>query len=91
MPDLEYVRIKISDIPDKFFTEYNLGGRDRDGWIYLKFGRAVMGFPKLVSWPMIFFVPASSLKDSMKQPPRRASGTTNGVPSNSASSSTTLA
>ncbi len=24
MPDLEYVRIKISDILDKFFAEYNL-------------------------------------------------------------------
>ncbi len=31
MPDPEYVRIKISDTPDKFFTEYNLGGRDRKG------------------------------------------------------------
>jgi hypothetical protein len=91
MPNPEYVRIKILDIPDKFFTEYNLGGSDRKGWIYLKFGRVVMGFPKLVSLPMIFFVPTSSLKDSMKQPPRRASGTTNGVPSNSASLLTTLA
>jgi hypothetical protein len=91
MPDLEYVCIKISDIPDKFLMEYNLGVCDRKGWIYLKFGRAVMGFPKLVSWPKIFFVPASSLKDSMKQPPCRVSGATNGIPSNSASSLMTLA
>ncbi len=36
MPDPEYVHIKISDIPDKFFTEYNLGGRDRKDWIYFE-------------------------------------------------------
>jgi hypothetical protein len=91
MPDPEYVRIKISDIPDKFFTESTLVAVTAMAGSILKTGRAVMGFPKLVSWPMIFFVPASSLKDSMKQPPHRASGATNGVPSNSASSLTTLA
>ncbi len=31
MPEPEYVRIKISEIPDKFFTEYNLSGCDRNG------------------------------------------------------------
>jgi hypothetical protein len=33
MPDPKYVRIKISDILDEFFTEYNLGGHDPKGWI----------------------------------------------------------
>ncbi len=36
MLDPEYVHIKISDIPDKFFTEYNLGGHDREGLIYFE-------------------------------------------------------
>jgi hypothetical protein len=33
MPDPEYVRIKILDIPEEFIEEYNLTNRDRDGWI----------------------------------------------------------
>jgi hypothetical protein len=31
MPDPEYVRIKISDIPAEFIEEYNFTGKDRDG------------------------------------------------------------
>jgi hypothetical protein len=46
MPDPEYVRIKISDIPDKFFTEYNLGGRDRDGWIYFEIRKGCYELPQ---------------------------------------------
>jgi hypothetical protein len=46
MPDPEYVRIKISDIPDKFFTEYNLGGCDRDGWIYFEIRKSCYGLPQ---------------------------------------------
>jgi hypothetical protein len=45
-PDLEYVRIKISDIPDKFFTEYNLGGRDREGWIYFEIWKGCYRLPQ---------------------------------------------
>jgi hypothetical protein len=33
MPDLEYVCIKISDIPDEFIDKYKLTGQDCDGWI----------------------------------------------------------
>ncbi len=32
MPELEYVCI-LSNIPEEFIKEYNLIGRDRDGWI----------------------------------------------------------
>jgi hypothetical protein len=46
MPDPEYVRIKISDILDKFFTEYNLGGRDRNGWIYFEIWKGCYGLPQ---------------------------------------------
>jgi hypothetical protein len=36
MPDPEYIRIKVTDIPEEFIEEYNLAGWDRDGWIYFK-------------------------------------------------------
>jgi hypothetical protein len=45
MPDLEYLCIKISDIPDKFFTEFNLGGRDHEGWIYFGIWKGCFGLP----------------------------------------------
>ena len=32
----EYVRIKLSDILDKFALEYNLLSYARDGWVYFK-------------------------------------------------------
>ncbi len=36
MPDPEYVRIKIADIPAEFIEEYKLQGPNHDGWIYFK-------------------------------------------------------
>ncbi len=46
MPDKEYVRIKLSDILEEFVTEYNLAGKDRDGWIYFEIGRGCYGLPQ---------------------------------------------
>jgi hypothetical protein len=46
MPDPEYVRIKLTDIPDDFIVEYNLLGRDRDGWIYFEIRRGCYGLPQ---------------------------------------------
>jgi hypothetical protein len=46
MPNSEYVCIKISDIPDEFFMEYNLGGRDRKGWIYFEIRKGHYGLPQ---------------------------------------------
>ena len=46
MKDPEYVRIKVSDIPDKFIKEYNLQGRDRDIWIYFEIRRGCYGLPQ---------------------------------------------
>jgi hypothetical protein len=35
MVDSEYVRIKITDIPEEFILEYDLAGKeDHNGWIY---------------------------------------------------------
>jgi hypothetical protein len=46
MPDPEYVRIKITDIPEEFIEEYKLAGTDRDGWIYFKIRRGCYGLPQ---------------------------------------------
>jgi hypothetical protein len=85
MPDPEYVRIELSDIPDEFIKEYNLTGRDLDGWIYFEFVRDVMVFPKRASLPMIFFRLVLLPRGSMKQLPLLASGAISGVLCNSAS------
>ncbi len=90
MPDPEYVRIKISDIPAEFVEEYNLTGKDRDGWVYFEICRDVMVFPKLVSWPTIFFTSTSKPKATTKRLPLLVSGATNGDQSNSASLLMTL-
>jgi hypothetical protein len=37
MDDPEYVRIKITDIPEEFILEYGLAGlEDKNGWIYFE-------------------------------------------------------
>ncbi len=46
MPDPEYVRIKITDIPAEFIEEYKLAGTDRDGWIYFEIRRGCYGLPQ---------------------------------------------
>ena len=46
MPDPEYVRIKLSDIPEEFIKEYNLAGRDHDGWIYFEICQGCYGLPQ---------------------------------------------
>ena len=39
----EYVRIKLSDIPEEFALEYNLLSYARDGWVYFEIRRGVYG------------------------------------------------
>jgi hypothetical protein len=46
MLDLEYVRIKILDIPAEFIEEYNLTGKDRDGWICFEICQGCYGLPQ---------------------------------------------
>jgi hypothetical protein len=37
MVDPEYIRIKITDIPNKFILQYDLAVKeDRNGWIYFE-------------------------------------------------------
>jgi len=47
MKDPEYVRIKISDIPEEFILEYGLAGKeDKNGWIYFEIRRGCYGLPQ---------------------------------------------
>jgi hypothetical protein len=46
MPDPEYVRIKIADIPAEFIEEYNLQGHNRYGWIYFEICQGYYGLPQ---------------------------------------------
>jgi hypothetical protein len=85
MPDPEYVRIKIAVIPAEFIEEYNLQGCNCDGWIYFKICQGCYGFPRPAFLPKISTNPAFLLRDITRQTPSQASGTTNGVPSNSVS------
>ncbi len=47
MPDPEYVRIKISNIPAEFIEGYKLTGSDRDGWIYFEICQGCYGLPQV--------------------------------------------
>ena len=42
----EYVRFRLSDIPEKFFQDYNLLAYTRDGWVYFEILRGVYGLPE---------------------------------------------
>ena len=46
MKDPEYVRIKVSDILAELIEEYNLQGRDHNGWIYFEIHRGCYGLPQ---------------------------------------------
>ncbi len=47
MEDPEYVRIKITDIPEEFILEYGLAGKeDINGWIYFEIRRGCYGLPQ---------------------------------------------
>jgi hypothetical protein len=47
MVDPEYVRIKITDIPEEFILEYGLAGlEDKNGWIYFEIRRGCYGLPQ---------------------------------------------
>ncbi len=46
MPDPEYVRIKLSNIPEEFIKEYILPGRDCNGWIYFEIFQGCYGLPQ---------------------------------------------
>jgi len=42
----EYVRIKLTDIPEEFIAEYNLHQFVKDGWVYFEIRKGVYGLPQ---------------------------------------------
>lgn len=42
----EYIRIKISDIPQEFVDKYNLHKFAKDGWVYFEITKGVYGPPQ---------------------------------------------
>jgi hypothetical protein len=47
MEDPEYVRIKITDIPEEFILEYGLARKlDKNGWIYFEIRQGCYGLPQ---------------------------------------------
>ena len=45
MDKSEYVRIKLSDIPQELIEEYNLSKTAHSGWIYFEILRGCSGLP----------------------------------------------
>jgi hypothetical protein len=46
MPELEYICIKILDIPQEFINKYKLTDLNRDGWIYFEIRQGCYGLPQ---------------------------------------------
>ena len=42
----EYMRIKISDIPQEFIDEYDLTNHTCNGWVYLEIVKECYGLPQ---------------------------------------------
>jgi hypothetical protein len=86
MPDPEFVRIKIADILAELIEEYNLQGRNCDGWIYFEICQGCYGLPQALAFlPTISSDSTFLLSDIMRPTPPQASGATNGILSNSVS------
>ena len=47
MDRLEYVKIKINDIPTEFIEEYNLQAVTRNRWVYFKSSEGDMAYPRV--------------------------------------------
>lgn len=48
MPQLEYIQIKLSDIPDEIIKEYNLEVIAKDGCVYVEVNKGIYGLPQSV-------------------------------------------
>jgi hypothetical protein len=90
MPDPEYVRIKIADIWTEFIEDYKLQGCNRDGWIYFEICQGCFGLPQAGILANNLLRSCLLTERYYKANSSLASGTTNGIPSNSASLLTTL-
>jgi hypothetical protein len=85
MPDPEYVRIKSLTFRWNSLRSTTFKVTIVMGGSTLRFTRAIMAHPRPAFLPMISSNPTYLLKDITRPNPSQASGTTHGVPSNSAS------
>ena len=47
MDRFEYMKLKVSDLPEDFVTLYNLVSKvDKNGFVYLKIRRGMYGLPQ---------------------------------------------
>jgi hypothetical protein len=47
MPRYEYMRLKLSDLPDDFIKQYNLAAKvTKDGYVYVEIRRGMYGLPQ---------------------------------------------
>ena len=47
MDQFEYMKLKLSDLPEDFVTLYNLVSKvKKNGFVYLKIGRGMYGLPQ---------------------------------------------
>jgi hypothetical protein len=91
MEDPEYIRIKITDIPEEFILEYRLAGKDDINGSTLKFAVVAMGCPRRAFWPIISSTSNWKRRDTTKLTLLLDFGNTSGIQSNFASSWMTLA
>jgi hypothetical protein len=91
MEDPEYVRIKITDIPELFWSTGLLGRMTSMGGSILKFTVVAMGCPRQAFWPIISSASDWKRRYTTKPTILLDFGNTSGVRSNFASSLMTLA
>ena len=87
----EYVRIKLSDIPQEFIEEYDLTDAAQNGWIYFEILHGAMAYRNQADSPTTSCAPVSRRQDIMKPPQYLASGATSDVLFNFLNSWTTSA
>jgi hypothetical protein len=92
MEDPEYIRIKITDIPEEFILEYRLAGKDDiNGWIYFEICRGCYGLPQAGILANNLLREQLEEEGYYKAYSTPGFGNTSGVQSNFASSRMTLA
>ena len=79
----EYVKIKLTDIPQDFINEYNLNDYVHDGWVYFEIRNGVYVLPQSGSLANKLLEKRLQTHDYYQCPSLPASGVTSGDPSSS--------
>ena len=79
MEKSEYVRIKLSYIPQEFIEEYNLTQSVQNGGFILIFYEVAMGYRSQSDSPMTCYAQVLRRQDTTRQPQHLVSGAINGA------------